>query len=325
MRVSGTSYSADKKLSRCEQMFSYRYDQKLKRRIKKKGLWRGDWIHQLMEAYRRKQDWKKKWRELKKNEWDKLFDEEKEDYGLDFPQQIFELMEHYIEHWSGEDKNWKVIQVEKSYEKMTKYGWPVRWKADFLVKEGNRTVLIENKNKKSIPEVNERMLAPQVHAYCYLLSLMGIKVDTILWDYIRTEPVPRPQILKDGSLSKRKINTDQRSYLKALKEAGIHPESEEDSIGVQNKLKSLPETLSLLRIRNKPNLEIGKMFVRQWILRAHRAEKITHPMRNFDKDCKFDCDYYDVCMLDMLGRDTTSLRKKDFIQIDTSTQEETKK
>jgi hypothetical protein len=323
MRVTGVSYSSDKKLSRCEQQYSYRYDEKLKRKIKKIGLWRGEWMHTLLETYRRKQDWEKKWRELKKNVWDKLFDEEKENYGETFPQDIKELMEHYIEHWEPQDKNWKVIEIEKSYEQMTKFGWPIRWKADYLVRDGRRILLVENKNKKEIPDSSERILAPQVHAYCWLLlKVARIKVDAIIWDYVRTEPVPMPKINKDGSLSKRKINTDQRTYLKALKLAGIHPDNSEEWLDINEYIKTLPETLSLERVTNTPNFKIGELFVREWVERARRAESIKKPLRTWTRSCSWECDYKDLCMIDMLGKDRDLELKKNFIQITPSMQEE---
>lgn len=313
MKVTGASFSSDKKLARCEQQYSYRYDQGLKRRIKKIGLYRGDWIHQLKEAHFKGKDWEKVFKELKKKLWNPLFDEEKEDYGEDFPEATRDLMGHYIEYWEHENKNWKIIQVEGDYEKMTKSGFPIRWKSDLVIKEDGLTVLVESKNLKKMPDASERILAVQVNAYAYLLSKVGIKIDRILWDYICTTPVTAPQILKDGSLSKRKIETDQRTYLRVMKEAKIQPQGEE-VIGVENFLKTLPETRSLLRVRNSVNMKVGEMFVRQWVERAKRAKLITIPLRTFTRDCSWSCDYYELCQADMIGKpDRRAIINKDFV------------
>ena len=314
MKVSGVSYSSDRKLSRCEQQYDYRYTQGLRAKSKGRGLYAGDWIHHLLEAYRKKKDWKKEWKRFKKEKWDKLFDEEKEDYGLDFPQLVYDLFEHYVDHYGG-DEDWEVVEIEKLYELKTKHGWPIRWKSDFIVrsKSTKKYILVENKNHKKIPEVDARMLAPQTHGYCFLLSKVGIRIDKIVWDYIRTEEVPRPQILKDGSLSKRKLQTDQRGYLKSLKEAGIHPQNEQERIGIENVVKNLPETLSLLRVTNTPNLKLGELWVRGWIERAHRAESIKNPLRTWTKNCKWDCDYFTLCQVDMLGHDREHEIKKNFV------------
>jgi hypothetical protein len=317
MKVSGISFSSDKKLSRCEQMYSYRYDEKLVAKVKKVGLFRGDLGHQLVQAHytRPGAGWRVKFDQLKNQRWDKLFDEEKEDYGEDFMDILYELMEHYEEHWRDYDKDWRIKVVEKEYELNTKFGFPVRWKTDLIVEEIIRvstarrikgheqfkTLLVEHKFKKNIPTVEDRILQPQVHSYAWLLSKVGINIDTILWDYVRTEPVPRPKIKKDGDLSVRRITTDQRGYLKSLKEAGIEAKTPDEIQGLQNKLETLPLTLSLERVQNSVNLRLGQNFVKDWVERALRAQKLNRPLRNWRYDCKFDCDYYTLCQVDMRG------------------------
>lgn len=317
LKVSGVSFSSNNKLSRCEQQYAYNYEEKLQLKRKKVGLFRGDLGHQLVEAHytRPGPGWEAKFDELKSERWDKLFDEEKEDYGMDFMESLHDLMEHYADHWASWDADWKVLDVEKDFEIMTKNGWPIRWKADLLIEEtikastarrikgheATRNILVEHKFKKAIPTSEERILQPQVHSYAWLLGKKGIVVDSILWDYIRTEPVPRPKINKDGSLSIRQINTDQRGYLKSLREAGITPQTEEDTIGLDNKLKTLPETLSLERVANSVNLRMGERFVRDWVERARRAESIKRPLRSWNRNCKFDCDFYLLCQADMRG------------------------
>jgi hypothetical protein len=321
MKVKGVSFSSDKKLARCEMQYHYHYEEKIRLKRKKIGLFRGDLGHQLVEAHYTRVNgvsqpgWRSKFEELSRTRWDPLFDEEKEDYGMDFMSSLWELMEHYENHWAEDDRNWTVIHLEEAFERMTRFGWPIRWKADLIVEDTRRVstvrrirgheqkkkILVEHKFNKAIPDPKERLLQPQVHSYAYLLSKIGINVDSILWDYIRTEPVPRPKVLKDGSLSDRKLNTDQRSYLKSMREAGIECQNEAENIWLQNKLDSLPETLALERVQNSVNLKLGERFVRDWVERARRAETHTRPLLNWNRNCKFDCDFYKLCMVDMRG------------------------
>lgn len=322
MKVTGISFSSDHKLVRCERQYSYRYDEKLKTRVKSKGLYMGSIIHDLLEAYRLKKDWEKAFAKFKKEQWARLFDEEREKYeenGLT-PELVRDLFSHYVEHWQPEDALLAPLYVEKDFELMVNLDAstrvPIRFKADYLAKSGKEIILFENKNKKTIPESDERILSPQPHCYCFLLSKLKppIIVTKIVWDYIRTTPVPRPKILKNGNLSTRDINTDQRSYLLSLKEAGIHPKGDE-VIGLENHLKTLPETLSLARVTNKPNLKIGESFVRDWVDRARRARGITRPTRNWRRDCKWDCDYMTLCQADLLGKpDRETIIKHDFVK-----------
>lgn len=316
MRVTGVSYSSDKKLVRCEQQYSYRYDEKLKRRIKGEGLFRGDWLHQLLEAYRKREKWEKTFARLHDDVWGRLFDEEKEMYGEDFPDVIHDLFEHYVDHWGADDALLRPVCVEQAFELVTKSGLLIRFKADYIATDGKVNILFENKNKKKIPEAEERILDRQVNGYVYLLSKLPkpIRIDKIVWDYIRTTPVPRPKILKKGGLSERQINTDQRGYLLSLKEAGIHPQTEDERLGLENTLKSLPLTLTLERVTNKPNLRVGELVVRDWVERAKRAQEIKRPTRNWNSDCKWDCDYMTLCMADMLGKpDRETIIKHDFV------------
>lgn len=314
MRVTGVSFSSDKKLSRCEQMYSYRYDRGLKIRVKAKGLYMGDWMHQLQEAHYRKEDWREKFKAVKKAMWDKLFEEEQEMYeekGFT-PQLAYDLQEHWVEHWADEESKWQILHVEKSFILPTKIGIPVRWKSDLIVKAGRDLVLVERKNKEKMPDSEERILAPQVHAYCFLLSKAGIRITKILWDYICTKPATKPKILKNGTISKRKIITDQRTYLKAIKEAGIHPKGDE-VIGLENYLKTLPETVSLKRVSRAVNLEVGEQFVRDWLERARRAQSIKRPLRTFVRGCKWDCDYFELCQKELLGEATKGFIQANFV------------
>ena len=316
MKVKTVSYSSDRKLARCEAQFFYRYEEKLRPRIKSKGLYMGSVLHDLLETRRRKGDWKKVFASFQK-QWNSLFDEEREMYeekGMS-PQHVKDLFTHYIEHWEAEDAEWKPLFVEQEFRLPTKYGITIIFKADYIAQRKGVIALFENKNKGDIPESEERMLAPQPHSYAYLLSKLPqpIHVSKIIWDYVKTEKIPSPQLLKNGTISKRKINTDQRTYLKFLKESGIQLKGDE-AIGVQKFVDSLPETLTLARVTNSVNLKVGEMFVRDWIRRALRAREIKNPTRNWQKDCKWMCDYRTLCMADMLGTpDRNTIIARDFV------------
>lgn len=307
MKVNSISYSSDRKLARCEMQYHYRYDEKLQPIVKKVGLYRGDWMHQVQQGFYNGTEWKVAFKRVKRQLWKPLFDEEKEIYGQDFPDTVYDLLDHYFTHWKAEHDNWEILAVEKRYELKTRLGVPVRWQVDLLVREKDtgKVCLIETKNKKKIPTSEERILQPQTHAYCYLLTKVGIKVDKIIWNYTRTDPVPRPKICKDGSLSKRQINTDRRAYMKSVIESGW------PVVGFQPVLDKLPETIALERITNSVNLIVGEKWVRDWVERAHRAMGIGIPLRSWQYDCR-QCDYYLLCQADMLGQDRDSIIKAGF-------------
>ena len=333
MIVTGISFSSDKKLVRCENQYHYRYEEKLKPRTKSKGLYMGSVIHDLLEAHRKKLGWKKAFKKFKTEQWDKLFDEQREMYEEKdmTPELVYDLFGHYVEHWASQDSLLEPMYVEQDFELSVKLAdsvrVPMRFKGDYIARYKKEVILFENKNKKTIPEGDDRILSPQPHSYCYMLSRLPkpIIITKIVWDYIRTTPVPKPQILKAGGLSTRKINTDQRMYLRSLKEAKIHPKGDEIT-GLENHLKTLPETLALARFTNIPNLRIGESFVRDWVDRARRARGITRPTRNWERSCGWMCDYQKLCQADLLGKpDRNTIVKRDFVVSIKRAEEETEK
>ena len=311
MIVRSCSFSSNKVLQRCQQQYHYKYEEGLRPRLKKPGLFRGSLFHELMSTYYRQEDWKERWEALKKELWDPLFDEEKENYGIEFMNEVRALMAHYLHHWEPEHAKWQILFVEKKFKLMTRFGFPVVWVSDLIFKVDGVRVLMETKAKEEIPESDERLLNPQVHGYCWLLKQKGIYIDKILWNYVRTKPVSEPKINKDGSLSKRKINTDRRTYLRVLKKAGLDKYPEYQTVA-----KNLPVTLSLERVVNSPNLAVGERYVRDWIELHHRAQLVKRPLRAIDWLCK-GCDYLNLCQADLVGKvDRNLIIKRDYVHVD---------
>jgi len=303
MNIFSVSYSSDKCLSRCEQQWFYKYQEGLRPKTKDIGLYKGDWLHKLLKVHHLGGDWKKAFIALKRKLWTPLFDEEKEFYGEDFLPQVRDLMEHYAEHWAEQNSKWKPILIEEKISIPTKFGFPVNFIVDMVAQTGKYKLLVETKTGKNIPDAKVRIFNVQPHSYCYLLQRKGIKIDQIVWDYIKTEMIAAPQVRQDGRLSERQIDTDRRTVLKVLKENKI-PEADYKGL-----LDSLPKTKTLERHISTPNLKIGELFVRDWIERARRVQKISRPTRNFNKNCSFDCDFYKhpLCLLDMEGKQDRNL------------------
>lgn len=308
MVIYSISYSSDKTLSRCEQQFTYKYTEGLKPKRKALALFKGDWLHEIFKAHYQGEGWVRKFNQLVKERWDPLFDEEKEYYGEDFPESVKELVGLHMEFYEKLDKKWKIVRCEEKMSVPTKFGFPINFIIDLIVKEGKYTILVERKSHKNIPDARVRLFNVQPHSYCYLLQkAQGIKIDQILWDYLKTEPVTAPKVNKDGTLSSRQIETDQLTVRKVLKAHNI-PEKDYKDL-----LKSLPKSLSLERYRATPNLKVGEIFIRDWVERRMRFEKRKRITRRFVKDCGWDCDFYELCMMDMEGkRDRNIYIKKHF-------------
>ena len=304
------SFTHHKTLERCERKFSYRYEEGLKPKTKRLPLYRGSWVHQLLEALNKGKDWKKLHAKIKREQWNKLFDEEKEIYGEETPNEVFKLLSHYEDYYSKQ-KKWKIWAVEKYYSITTKAGqMTVVMKVDMLINLGKDAIgLVETKTHKKLPDAKDRFLHPQAHAYAFILKTLKIPIQRIIFNYIRTEPVPAPALLKNGELSERKIQTDKPTFLAALKKYKLNP------IKFKKRLNKLPDTVVLQRKAVSPNFKVGKYFVTQWIIRRMeyiKARKRREPTLSFNHQCTWDCEYYDLCIIDTLGRDRNAIIKIKF-------------
>jgi hypothetical protein len=68
--------------------------------------------------------------------------------------------------------------------------------------------LLEHKNHKSFPNADHRWRNLQSSVYIRFIEMMGWwKVEGTLWDYIRSKPPTRPQILKSGGVSSRDLDS----------------------------------------------------------------------------------------------------------------------
>ena len=90
------------------------------------------------------------------------------------------------------------------------------------------------------------------------------------------------------------------------------PKSEEDIVSLNNMMEGLPETLALERVVNGANLKIGQQHVEEWIERHRRAKEIKKPLHCWGKDCKWGCDYYKLCEVDLRGLDRKRIIATDF-------------
>ena len=304
--IDRVSFTHHRTLERCEQKFSYRYEEGLKPKTKRLPLYKGSWVHQLLEALNKGKDWKKLHAKIKREQWNKLFDEEKEIYGEETPNEVFKLLSHYEDHYAKQRK-WNIWEVEKYYSFPTNVGLSVVMKVDMLIKLARNAIgLVETKTHKKLPSAKDRFLHPQAHSYAFILKKLGVPIQRIIFNYIRTEPVPSPRMLKKGKLSERKIETDKPTFLAALKKYRLNPTK------FKKRLKDLPDTVVLQRKEVSPNFRIGKHFVTQWIVRRMeyiKARKSRKPLLSFNHQCTWDCEYYDLCIIDMLGRDRKAIIK----------------
>lgn len=210
------SFSELKTWRTCRQMYHYKYRERLEPRLKSPALKRGAWMHSLLEAYYKGEDWRETHRSLVK-QFNELLEEEKEYYG-DLPSECEYLMSLYAETYRD-----KPILVEHEFEK-----FPIspsskvllKGRIDLVIEDPKRGIwLVEHKTASRIPNEDERLVNPQVALYIPVVErILGTKVQGVLWDYIRTK-IPKRKESK--LLERRYLPANEKIISQLLREVRI--------------------------------------------------------------------------------------------------------
>lgn len=298
------SFSELKTFRRCKMQHHYKYIKGLERKRKKEQLYLGSAVHSCLEGLYRTGEWKPAYKTFKRD-FNKLFEEEREHYG-DLPKKVFRLMRGYSNAWKN-DLNWKVMGVEVPF-KCRLPNSPVVLKGimDLIVRDKSGIWVVEHKTHKSLPSNDFRMTEVQTALYYYVLSqYIKENVTGVVFNYIRTKAPTVPQLLKSGSLSKKKIDTDRATYLAEIKKHGLDRDDYEDI------LKRLSYKTFYKRSRiARPDVLINNL-VREAIITGHTInlyrERRLHPDRTITIFCEkeTDCDFYPLCYGELQGHDTS--------------------
>lgn len=298
---------------RCPKQFDYKYNQKLSKKLRGLPLERGDWLHQMLQAHYLGENWKKVHRKLSK-EFDNLMIEEKEEYG-DLPSQTKAVMLNYLHHYRKEDQRFTVIDAELDEMIELPNGLEFQFIIDLIVEDklNGRIWLWDHKSLKNFMDDEYMMMETQLTRYHWCAEKkLGIKnLAGVMFNEIRTKVPSVPELTKTGRLSKRKIDTDYRTALKAIRDYDLDPDDYSDFLrGIKAQSdkwfrrtplpKDGPASIQLMKelYQVKHQVEL--------------AEDTNEYPRAIRKDCKWDCDYQKICNMELHGADPTPVIKRQF-------------
>ena len=321
---------------RCQRAYAFRHEtvegKELVPRSAKVQLQRGTWLHGLQEAYFRglAEVEGPTWEQVHEGYADAfagLFAEERAELG-DLPAECERLFKAYLRRYGPEDHSrYRVARlpggdaavefvVECSLGKASDQ--PFKGRVDLLIEdlEYGGIWIRDAKWVKSVPSDDERMMSPQSLLYPWALKrCFGIEVAGFIYDYGRTKPPTIPQPLKSGRLSiAARMDTDYRTYLQAIKD--LHGEGWRSAAKTvyADKLKELKarEALWFRRERIPVDLHRVEQAVREMKVTVRQIERRTegdkrHPPRSYFYNCRWGCDYHDLCVAEFNGLDTEAL------------------
>lgn len=322
------SHSELKAFRRCKKQYHYKVVQGLESRLTDPKLKFGSWVHGLLQAHYSGEDWRKAHaKELKK--FNNLFLEEREYYG-DLPDLAERMMESYLWKYQRLEADWEVLYVEETFKIFFAEGDEFSFKPDLIVKDhsDNGAIwIVDHKTVRSIPSGEWRLEDLQSTLYPWALSEgTDLEVKGFIFNYIRRKAPTVPHINKDGSISKARIDTDYPTMAKFLLEY-FEVESVNDlPVKWKKRLANLKLSTSYFKRSRivKPDHLINRQIeefditaqeIESW-LELHEEWQLGEGadpwVRTMIPSCEWDCDFHDLCMLELLGQDSKFMRRSKY-------------
>ena len=245
----------------------------------------------------------------------KLFASEKEQYG-EIINDISLIMEDYFEYYP--ERELVYVKVGDKYAEhkfeIELLGGEVIWngKVDALGKTPNKLKwVVEHKTFTKMPGEDERWRNLQSVTYFEAIDILGWgSVDGVVWDYIRSKSPPRPGLLKDGSMSKKAVDTLPGAVREALR---------------RHKIPMRPYTNFIVSMeKNRPNwfkrihtpvgAEVKKKVFADFVTTI-KEMLVNHGKvkdMNIERHCSW-CDYEPLCRAELQGLDVDYIKQKEYV------------
>lgn len=296
--VQTVSWSEVKTFQRCPKQHEYKYVERLVPKQRQRPLFLGNWIHAALQTHYVEGDWRKG-HQLYVDEWNKLFEEEKEALrkrgrGMSppFPEIVERIMKSYL--WYYRDEGWTVKAVEQEFEVPTPLvvnGVRQHLKGiiDLVVEDPNGQLwVVDHKTASTIPEPTSfHAMDPQLMLYPWAAKqAWGWDVAGIYYNYIKSKPPGIPQLNKDGSLSRRKLVTDYPTLARFLKQNGY------DLADFADQLRPLRKHSPLLRRYRYPReAQVTKEVLLDVLSVTKHIRSDSRRSRTITRDCSRMCSY----------------------------------
>lgn len=305
------SQSKVKIYRKCRRAYHNRYVLKLRKRIKGRPLQFGSLVHTMLEADANGANpYKALTAEVKGQ---KLFNVEREELeGI--ATDVRWIMREYFEFWeqAGKDKELHFLKRDKKSAEHEiildlATGITVVVKLDAVASNKRGNWLVEHKTFKNMPSDDHRWRDLQGNLYKWAIDEVGIKVDGMCWDYIRSKPPSTPQLLKDGSVSAKRLDTLPGVLLDFGKEQKVKIPPRLLKTAEDNRSKYFTRTFTAFRSQTVKLLHADFVETAQEMARNHGNSKAM----SIDRHCEW-CEYEPLCRAELTGGDTKFIIKKEY-------------
>lgn len=286
---------------RCQKKYEYKYLQRLSRKEAVPALFEGSVGHKALELYYKGQDWIAAIREA--DAAIQSMPPEAREKFASLPKDMYRLIRGYTATYK--EDTFVVVDVEREFEVVLPGGHVYRGVIDLVIRDERGLWIWDHKFVTTIPDaVNINSSDTQTTMYFDVgKELYGEEPAGVCFNYISRKPPAIPDRNKDGSISRKAIKTDLRTYFAAVKAAGQNPEDYRDMV---DKLKGnifykrlwIPRPSRLIQNVKSEVIAIGQEIDR---------ERSLYPRVN-DFLCRTNCEYYELCQAELMGVDSTEIR-----------------
>lgn len=331
-----TTHSMLKQFLSCPKAAQYKYAERLKPRSvtsRDQPLKRGTWVHELLEAYYKGDDWRKTHADNTRK-FNMLLDEEKESLG-DLPTECLRLMRSYLWHYGANEADpyhgWEVLGTEVTFDAV----WPdsedgndiYRCRVDLVVRDRYGLLIVDHKTHKTLPDLTFRLLDAASPLYLWAARENGHDVRGFLWNYIKVKAPTKPKMAYVGTtrerLSTQAIDTDWPTYARAIKEYGLDHTAEPyrtrlRQLKAQRWNQDQPQTSPFFR---REVLEKDDDMIARVVATSMRTRDRLHAdyddyelvERSSGRHCTW-CSFSGLCGAEMLGNTMAGnlIRRKQF-------------
>jgi hypothetical protein len=299
----------------CHRKYWYRYVRNLIKRKPPAPLLRGTVVHEMLEADANGVDPFKPFRAFKKK-FKSLFVEEQETYG-DMPGEIKTLMTGYFEYYKKDPLVAVEFNGRKSEHKFRVNLTPniiIEGKIDRIGRDkAKHNWLMDHKTVKQLPSGDGKYSDIQSAIYSWVMPRVGFKNPWgVVWDYIRWKAPTQPELLKNGSMSRRaNIDTTWAVYEAALIENNLDPAEYAD----MKEILAGKESDFYVRTYMPIPKVMQETLIDEAITTAREIKRKggVDKTRTTDKHCDW-CEYKALCMAELRGLDTHAMLKTDFVE-----------
>jgi RecB family exonuclease len=298
------SNSKVKTWRRCPFAYALKYGLHLRPKKRKIQLDRGDWVHDCLMRYFDGEDWRAE-HQRRAKAFNSMFEEEREEWGLDYPNEILGILLGYFAHWRDENPLFHTVDTELDEIMTLPNGLRFNFIIDRIVedKQNGGLWLVDVKTGKSFFDQDFMLLDAQLTRYFWCAERMGYKpLLGVMFDEINTSDRTRPKYLeKSGRLEmKSNIKCDYITYLRTIKKHDLDPHDYTDFLA---KLKAQSDRW-YRRTQLTKDGPITTQMMRELVMTAReiqRAHQTGQFPRTPDKSCVWGCDYTEPCITALNG------------------------